>query len=255
MLIPRFFSLSLILNGVFVGVIGLMLIRSTPPPETRLVQAALTKVESLPQPVLKESPHSMTWNEIATSDCSVYIRNLRAFGCPERTIRWIIASELSLANQTTTMTQGADLGQLLPEQAEKLQQLLEGSPNPGNAQVSPRDATSDSNEGNSASPAQVTAIAPPQEEVNLPKMPLVFFAEQPNSGLVWVENQQVNLQSIKKSFTNQLGAQNPYDPTYLQQWMVAQPTSDDLFRVQFGDAAYGQMLMQRALQGAGDFHF
>ena len=203
------------------------------------------------EPVTKETPQSITWQEIATADYTGYIKNLRALGCPEKTIRWIIASEMVKTDSVGAVVQQVNPEALNSEQQNQLQQLLGSSVSKSEA-IDPQLVET---RENGSSSIQLAAGDVSLEEDTAPKMPLVLLAQQPGSGLILGPEQQAAMKSLQKSFTSQLTSQNPSDQVYLQQWVAAQPTSDEIFHSQFGDAAYAQMLQQRALQASGDFHF
>lgn len=62
------------------------------PPERRPVQTNLLR------PIrtnLIVQPHLLSWRDIESEEYPAYIRNLRAFGCPEATIRDIIVSDVN----------------------------------------------------------------------------------------------------------------------------------------------------------------
>jgi len=88
-----------------------------------------------------------------------------------------------------------------------------------------------------------------QVEEKLP-LPLVFM-ELPKD--IQLSPEQVaKLESLRQDFMKQTGADNPNvnssDPAYVQKWARAQASSDDQFRLWYGDSAYMAMTAKRAMQ-------
>jgi hypothetical protein len=260
MKIKLLFSASVILNFVLVVFLITSTIRSKTPRAEVPAQASVTKAVSIPATSMQEPPRSITWNKITSPEYANYISNLRALGCPERTIRWIIASEMSTGNQPGA----ADVASLTPLQQEQLQQFLGAPPvTDGKVPVSPAGGAADvsfdeqgvvtnsplsqiSTTNGNATNGAVTAEAAPA-----PQFPLAFYMQAgPRAELA--PEQKNALQSLIKSFTDQVGGsnQNPTDPAYLTRWQDAQPISDGIFRAQFGYAAYGELVHQREMQAA-----
>ena len=259
----RLLFLSALLNGCLAFVAGYTLLHSKSP-QTTLSEPKVAEARITPAcaPVVQAAPEATTWKAIASRDYPVYIDHLRALGCPERTIRSIIASEISLENPARTENGEPSMAatELTPDQQGLLQQLL-GAP-AGTNQIEPAAAGSSpvgavnaagvvSNQSTSTDAS--AAANDSGEEPSAPQMPLAFLVK-PESGTELGAEEQVALQSLRKSFTDMLGGvgQNPADPAYLAKWVAAQPATDETFHTQFGDAAYGQMLLERANQ-SGNF--
>ncbi|HYV26136.1 MAG TPA: hypothetical protein VFA77_01280, partial [Candidatus Eisenbacteria bacterium] len=97
----RWVLLSLGLNAVFAIVLVALGRRPTPtPPTERGPSARLTNsilslaAEAAPGGTASVAPQRFHWRDLASEDFKVYVANLRRIGCPQATLRDIIAGEL-----------------------------------------------------------------------------------------------------------------------------------------------------------------
>lgn len=79
----RLLGSSVSLNCVLLAVIGCLAMRD------RGSRAASVRLGS------RDAGHSFNWRQIETSDYPTYVQNLRTIGCPEETIRDIIAADVA----------------------------------------------------------------------------------------------------------------------------------------------------------------
>src|SRR5208283_5234717 len=89
---------SLLLNAVLGLWVLILLCRrpgprvgAAPPPA---VESEARVVNPIETPTTATQQKSFQWSRIESTDYRIYIANLRAIGCPERTIRDIIAADL-----------------------------------------------------------------------------------------------------------------------------------------------------------------
>src|SRR5579862_2461632 len=181
-----------------------------------------------------DAPVSLRWNEIESADYATYIRNLRAIGCPERTIRAIITGAIADFYDEKAgelETDPATVPNLRREQTELLAALFP----PAQENAAPaRQAVS------SANPAEAgqAASVPPEKP---PTMPLAFMEPGPDVQLT--DDQRNALQNIRRSFIDSIGGpnQNPSDPQYLARWKQAQPDLDAQVHATLGDEIYSEL--------------
>lgn len=76
-------------------------------------------------------------------------------------------------------------------------------------------------------------------------VPLVFREIDPAAlGLTAV--QIADIDRMRSSFTEQVGQQNPADPTYRQRWASAQPESDEQLRTYLGWEMFNKYQIEAA---------
>ena len=98
---------SLALN-IVLGAIGYRWLRSSTPMTKRVLRMALTPVPStnaVKTNVIVRRLH-FSWEDVESDDYAKYIGNLREIGCPESTIRDIIAADI---NQLYAKRQAAEI--------------------------------------------------------------------------------------------------------------------------------------------------
>ncbi len=184
----------------------------------------------------EETPHPFQWSQLESADYPTYIANLRGIGCPEQTIREILAADVadSFASRrepllakiaggggTPVERNQAEsaLGRLRGEEAAILRRLF-GLP--------------DSLDSTAPSPTQTAVSSPPfrphRPVVEDPtvNMPLVF---QPvDAGTVKLAPDELQtIDEVRQSFVTALGTnQDVNSPEYLRRWQVAQNQADNL---------------------------
>lgn len=98
----RLLLLSLLLNAVLAGVVAWAWMSRRPATApsggmphltNRPLRVQSVAVESPPQVVEVAQP--LHWREVESTDYRVYLQNLRAIGCPERTVREIIVADVN----------------------------------------------------------------------------------------------------------------------------------------------------------------
>jgi hypothetical protein len=194
----------------------------------------------------RDEPTSFRWSQLEAKDYHVYVKNLRAAGCPEASVRAIVVADVQVAyrvrareleqkiselrasswtNQLATV--GADtelksaLQQIPDEETAMINDLLGLPPAPGQP------------------PAEMAAW----NRQPRPEPPIVLplaMQEVDVSGLALSDDQKQAIANVRQEFLEQIGgaSQNPDDPAYLQRWQNAQPAADNLLLGFLGNQAY-----------------
>ncbi len=89
-------------------------------------------------------------------------------------------------------------------------------------------------------PSNVISRAPARISV-----PLVFREVDP-AALGLTTLQITDIDRMRSSFTEQVGQQNPADPTYRQRWARAQPDSDEQLRTYLGWEMFNKYQIEAA---------
>jgi hypothetical protein len=186
------------------------------------------------------------WNQLESTDYRLYIKNLRAIGCPEQTIRDIITADVDslyeqrareLEQKLALLANGALAGRLAGSQSKlagELRQLpgqestviaaLLGLPTPM-----------------SAVDASAPIPSPRRQSVQEERvsMPLVFANVDPAS-LNLDESRIQAINSLKQRFLEEVNGpgQDPNDPAYLERWQKAQPEVDSMLKGMIGINAF-----------------
>jgi hypothetical protein len=224
---------SLLLNLFLVGEVFRL--------KGRQPQGAIIRGEQAPGETLESAAPSFRWSQIESTDYPKYIANLRAIGCPEQTIREIIATDLSdlyaprreslqrLANKSATATDRGEaertLDQLRQEEMAVFRRLF-GIPDPKPAETLA-----------SASALPAEKHQTEVEDVS-PTMPLVFqLADTHVVNLTAEEREAVG--QVRDSFRAALGTnQDVNSSEYLHSWQLAQRQADSLLDALIGRQAW-----------------
>jgi hypothetical protein len=167
-----------------------------------------------------------------------YAAALRAQGCPDKTVRELVASRITAAFQTRRTairkqsrqdnTPGAaiqaELDALNREQGALIERLF-GAEEPAAAMTNAE-----------ATPA--TAV--PNGIERAPLMPAVMAEALPAT--VSTAEQAADWEKVRYDFVNAIGGpnQDPADPQYRKRWTSAESEADRRFRLLFGDTAFVQ---------------
>lgn len=197
------------------------------------------------------APASFHWNQLEAADYHVFVKNLRAIGCPEETVRAIVSDDVhtvflirtrelekelsdlnsgSWASQLTNYNSVAaardELGTMPDREAAEINDLLGLKSAP--VQLAAETGTP-AQSPNLNYAGQPEPVSPPLvfENVNLPSLNLS-------------ENQMQAITNIQRDFLQQIGGtnQDPGDPAYLARWQKAQPAADMQLQEQLGMQAY-----------------
>jgi hypothetical protein len=211
---------------------------ATPPPAPAMLPP------SNPAPA---NPEPFHWNQLYASNYHAYVKNLRAIGCPESTLRAIVAADVhavfqpevdelrkklsdlagrSWAGQISSLTNAeawqAELQQLPGEESAMIADYL------GETVATP-------------SPLPVTRkrrqpVADPDAPVEVP-----LVAQDVNLTTLHLDEGQLQaIDDLRKIFVQKIGGpnQDPNDPAYLARWRTAQAEVDNLMQGMVGNQAY-----------------
>jgi hypothetical protein len=225
---------SLALNVVLVAVFGWF---SLPSNLQRPVRS-----ESLPAPADRDFSQVVIWSQLESPDYPTYIANLRRIGCPEQTVREIVAADLDdlyrprrqlLQAKLTASSVAADelneakagLNRLQLEQGEILR-ILFGLP-----QAATADATALPQRGRPL-PAHRVEV----EDSNA-TMPLAFQLIDTNR-VTLTSDDLLTLEQVRATFLQELGTNQDLNSSeYMQRWNKAQSQADNLLDAMLGRQA------------------
>jgi hypothetical protein len=204
-----------------------------------------TLISSETQTQSSEAPASggtkpFRWDDIESTDYRAYIRNLRGIGCPEQTIRDLIAAELDglYAPRRRVLEEELKRGNMA--ERESISQKLEELQGQKSSLMAVLFGVSPSTEQQwSKDLAVVSAskVMPPEDPVPI-SMPLVF-QDIPSTLEVSPEQQQA-IESLRERFLESIGGvnQDPNDATYREHWQANQPGADEDLRGIIGINSY-----------------
>lgn len=281
---PAILLSSLTLNVLLLG--GLFMIwgdrRATtqaPPPapkSAQVKQAVTAKTPAAAQQPAKAAP--FRWQQLDAPDFPTFVKNLRAIGCPEPTLRDIVEGELreiyaqklqQAAANTNGSLREAEMLKLATEHERLLESLTASTTTPATATPLLAASTANSSPHTSNSVSATTAQTSGGTE-NTPavRIPLAFVhGSKAGAALAQVEGQVVlstpatnpqlpstettMLKQIQNDFAAALGdsVQNPESPVYRQRWNTELNRSNERFRALFGVNAYLRAEMQAARAG------
>jgi len=251
------FKISLFLNFVLLGLLifGHTARRAAPPkvsaPGLAAPPAGADRTPpaapnaATPPPPAAASP--FRWSQLDASDYRIYVKNLRATGCPETSVRAIVIADVQavygqrrrqLEQQLTDLEGRPLVAQLSAYQTgQAIKTEL--------AQI-PVEASAKIQELLGLGPASV-AVAPASTATGPLVLPLAL---QPlDLSAMQLDSQQIaTINNLHERFIAQFGGTvpDPSDPVASQKWSKAQAESDDLMQGLIGNEAY-QNLQQQAL--------
>lgn len=259
-------KISLILNLALLAGLFFVLGRpnqraaaSTAPPTITADMSALPAVISAPPSRLPAEPTPFRWNQLDAKDYHVYVKNLRAIGCPEATVRAIVAADVHAAYLVRIQAIEKNLSDLNNSSwsvqvaafktEEEMKEELQKVPDEEAAEIA--DLL-----GLKPAPVQVAADTgsrrnqPSQRDVLV--SPLVL-QDIDLSALNLSEDQKQAIAGIRQDFLQQVGGMNqdPNDSAYVARWQQAQPAADNLLQAYLGNDAYTQyqlMTSQKSLE-------
>lgn len=280
---PAILLSSLTLNVLLLG--GLVMIwgdrRATthvpPAPKSApVMQAVNAKTPAAaPQPT-KAAP--FRWQQLDAQDFPTFVKNLRAIGCPEPTVRDIVEGELreiyaqkiqQVAVGSSGQRQEMETFQLNNERDRLLASLTApaGPPAPAAAMSTAGATGSPAATAAGDSPAPAAAadpnVAPSQPAARIP----AAFAYAGTAGGVLTVGQGAQsttaanpqlgptettmLKQMQGDFAEALGdaTKSPESPVYRQRWNSELDRSNERFRAQFGVSAYLRAEMKAARAG------
>jgi len=274
---PVFFTSSRALMKISHYLLGLSLLANlglatallwpTPEGPATFVNSAVTPREDVKNTLAAATPTvpSFHWRQLDTSDFAGFVKNLRAIGCPELTIRDIVKGELdeiyalkkqnAVANQAGAQA-NATLQQLQAEQDQLLANLIAPHSSAGEHSVSGTLAV------------QKNPSKPQRDAARPPQVPAAYvIGSEPGAAIGRDQDQFVllnpaipdSLPPNAKNAINQMRAEfeqalstsveHKTDQDSVNQWNQARQQSDERFRLLFGGEAFVRAQLQ-AVQAA-----
>jgi len=190
-------------------------------------------------------PPAFCWRQLDAKDYHVYVKNLRAIGCPEPTLRAIVTADVDSVYQNY----GRELEQKLsglensawPTQLNSFssEQALKDA-----LQKIPDEEALKIADLLGLQPAPVVAASPHGKPVSVP----LAFQSVDLSALNLNEDQRRLIASLRQDFLQQIGGanQDPNDPAYLARWQKAQPEMDNILKSMIGTSAFQNYQLQAA---------
>jgi hypothetical protein len=198
---------------------------------------SITNVEA-PRP----ATDTIRWSQLYAKDYHVYVKNLRAMGCPEATVRAIVTADFQAAFSVQVKKIESELMEL---RSGSWQSQIAGTTAEANlraelAQVPDEEAAEINDMLGLKSPVQVAVLSqvPRPEEPPLTQ-PLVF-QNVDLSGLNLSDEQQQAVARIRQDFLQSVGAaeQDLNDPAYRARWQQAESESDGMLQSVLGQDTY-----------------
>jgi hypothetical protein len=178
------------------------------------------------------------WSQLDSSDYHFYVKNLRAIGCPEPTVRAIVTADVDsvyqivehqLEQKLAEVEGGSWSNQLSSYSSEQaLKEALQKIPDEETARIA--DLL-----GLKPVPIQIASSAP---AAPLP-LPLVMQNVDLSALNLSADQKQV-IAGLRQDFLKQIGGanQDPNDLTYQACWQKAQPEADNMLEAMLGNDIY-----------------
>jgi hypothetical protein len=244
-------KISLLLNLVLAGGLIYLLVAGrrpvpvSPQPVVAAPPPAATEV-SAPQVSPPREPAPFRWCQLDSSDYHIYVKNLRAIGCPAPSLRAIVTADVQ-----------AVLGQRRRALEKKLADLDGGSLasqlGSFNAVQAIHTELQKLPDTETRLIADLLGLTPaPSTQPEMPPLPngpaVLPLALQPvDLAAMNLDDQQIKtLDDMRQIFLNKIGDanQNPADPDYLERWNKAQSEADDMTKGFIGNTAYQNLQLQ-----------
>ncbi len=174
---------------------------------------------------------SFRWSQLESSDYRVYVANLRRIGCPEKTLRDIIAADvesLYTAKRQELHFEEDNNGPWSHREAAQLVAFLLGEA-PSTAK-----ALTDYAVTSGADSAVQSLNDSTRYQA---RVPLVLRAVD-TSALELEPEQREAIEQLREEFVARMDGRNPTDPAYRQLWEKAQSEVDDALAGTIGRRAY-----------------
>jgi hypothetical protein len=244
-----FLRISALLNAILLA--GLIVIWASRP---RVITASPAAASPPIQPVVRATvfvplgqtnstgdSHPFRWSELYSSDYHVYVKNLRAIGCPDQTLRAIVTADVDSVYQIITSRlqhKLADLAtnswpaQLTSADSEPaLRDALQKIPGEEAAKIADLLGLKPASKANSVASTPDIPLAPPLALQNLDLTALNLNTDQ----------QQI-IDSVREEFLEEIGDahQDTNDPAYRARWQRAQADADNTLEAELGSNLYSQ---------------
>jgi hypothetical protein len=255
------FKLSILLNLVLTGglaylaLVGRHSIPMPPPvPTVGFKPPAVVAVTALPA---RLEPVRCYWSQLASTNYHIYVKNLRASGCPEATIRAIVAADVQavvgrrrrdLDQALAKLESGSLVSQLGSFDAEqKIKADLSTLPDEESSVIAHI-------MGLPVSPVAVAGAVNPPVRHTPPTPPpaLPLALQEVNPALMTLTPEQLEvIAQVRENFNQAVGGlnQDPDDPDYLARWQQAQPQADTMLEGLLGNSFYQNYQMAVAASG------
>jgi len=239
-------QVSLLLNAVLLGCLVFIWTTRLPvaaPAAPPLPSVVPLPVVSAPKPaVLPPPPPSpFRWSQLYSSDYHKYVKNLRAIGCPEPTVRAIVTADVDSVYQIIASRLEQKLAALAKTSfSDQLNSAGSEQSLHDSLQKLPAEEAAKIADLLGLKPAQPTAaVAEVSEPAGAVPMPLVM-QNVDLSTLNLTADQTQEVSQIKQDFLKQIGGanQDPSDPAYQVRWKIAQSDADDMLEAILGNDVY-----------------
>jgi hypothetical protein len=208
--------------------------------------------EPAPGPHSTAETRKLRWSDLLSGDDTVYAGNLRGIGCPEETIRDIMAAAIGhrfdhqregiesqrRLGKIDALAYQAAIDKTWQEQNAEVNQL----PQPAAARKAASASGNYSTDPVAANPAAGSAGVPATVgRLGAPIMPMAIA--EPNPALGLTPAQEAAVDQVADQFAKTVNTPKlaPTDPAYHQLWDDAQADADERLMVQIGWEAYLQM--------------
>lgn len=238
------FIISLFLNAVLAGCLIFIWVdrpktMAQPiPPASPIVRPVLA---SVPAPVEQRSTSvesaPFRWDQLYSKDYHNYVKNLRAIGCPEPTVRAIVTWDVDSVyrvlaagweRKLAALDNGSWSAQISSASSEQaLKDALQKIPDEESAKIA---------DLLGLLPATVVASKTPAVPLAVP-----LVLQQVDLSTLKLDQSQIQaINDLKQSFLEKIGGedQDTNDPAYRERWQTAQAEIDNLLQGMIGDQAY-----------------
>jgi hypothetical protein len=262
-------KISILLNFGLLGWLMVSLVREAKPvaePGPRGILAA--RPESVgpatPSNSPAAKPEPFHWSQFYAKDYHVYVKNLRAAGCPESTLRAIVTADVQAAFQPEIAELESKLSALANRSwAGQLSSRSDGEAWKSELQHFPDEETALISDylgviqvSNTLASSLSTAPSPRNHQIvavdtDAPiAVPLI--AQSVDLATLNLDPDQLQaIADLRQRFMEKIGGpnQDPADPAYQARWRTAQAEVDNLMEGMLGSQAY-QEYQLRAFAGA-----
>jgi hypothetical protein len=227
--------------------------RQTDPGVSQLTLESSSPKPAAP-PVIQPVPAApFHWNQLYSKDYHVYVKNLRAVGCPEPTLRAIVTADVAsvyqilgnqleqkltaLANSSwSDQFKTSDSGQALKDELQKM----------------PDEEAAKITDLLGLKPALVQVATTSPAPARPASLPLVMQNVDLSSLNLSAEEKQL-IANMRQNLLQQIGGStaDPNNPANLAQLQKAQPEMDDILKSMLGTSAYQDYQLQAANVPAG----
>ena len=254
-------KISILLNVLALGGLAFWVaagrkINSSPVAPARQTDSEVSKLtleSSSPKPeappvVQPVSAAPFHWDQLYSKDYHVYVKNLRAVGCPEPTLRAIVTADVDsvyqiLGNQLeqklAALANSSWANQFKTSDSEQaLKDELQKMPDEEAAQIA---------DLLGLKPALVQVATRSPAPANPASLPLVMQNVDLSALNLSAEEKQL-IASMRQNLLQQIGGStaDPNNPANLAQLRKAQPEMDDILKSMIGTSAYQAYQLQAA---------